>query len=108
MSRMLPKGVTAADDLPPEVLAELEAAAALPDDQINTDDVPEMTDWSGAVRGRFYQPPQERVTLNLDADVLAWFQEHVEGGEAFQATINRALRDHIAAAEKDRVSAVAA
>lgn len=31
-------------------LAEL---AAMPDDQIDTSDIPETTDWSGAVRGRF-------------------------------------------------------
>jgi hypothetical protein len=44
--------------LSPELLSQLQAAAALPDDQINTGDpdAPEVTDWSGAVRGRFYRP----------------------------------------------------
>ena len=35
--------------------AELKALAALPDDQINTQDIPEVRDWSGAKRGVFYR-----------------------------------------------------
>ena len=42
-------------DLTAEQIAELEALAALPDDQINTDDIPEVTDWSNAQRGLFYR-----------------------------------------------------
>jgi uncharacterized protein (DUF4415 family) len=95
-------------DVSPEVLAQLEAAAALPDDQINTDDVPEVTDWSGAVRGRFYKPRQKEVTLNVDADVLAWFQSNAEHGEAYQAAINRVLRHHVAEAERSAAEAVPA
>jgi uncharacterized protein (DUF4415 family) len=33
--------------------------------------------------------PKKRVTLNLDADVLAWFRE---AGRGYQWKINRALR----------------
>lgn len=39
-----------------EMRDEIEALKALPDDQINTDDVPEILDWSGARRGVFYRP----------------------------------------------------
>ena len=35
---------------------EIEALKALPDEQINTDDMPELLDWSGARRGVFYRP----------------------------------------------------
>lgn len=35
----------AISDLTAEQKAELEALAALPDNQINTDDMPEATDW---------------------------------------------------------------
>jgi hypothetical protein len=36
--------------------AELEALAAMPDDQIDTSDIPEQRDWSGARRGLFFRP----------------------------------------------------
>ncbi|MGK7931952.1 MAG: hypothetical protein AB4041_11040 [Microcystaceae cyanobacterium] len=41
---------------------ELETLATLSDEQINTDDMPEVTDWSDAKRGLFYSPIQEEIT----------------------------------------------
>jgi uncharacterized protein (DUF4415 family) len=79
-----------AGDITPEFLAELRAAAALPDEQIDTDDVPEVADWSGAVRGRFYRPVKRQVTLRLDADVLAFFRATEPH---YQTAINRVLRE---------------
>ena len=38
---------------------------------------------------RWRQLPKKRVTVNLDADVLAWFREM---GRGYQWEINRALR----------------
>jgi hypothetical protein len=35
--------------------AELAALAALPDEQINTRDIPEVRNWSSAKRGLFYR-----------------------------------------------------
>ena len=78
-----------AGNFPPELLSELEAAAALPDNRINIDDVPEATDWSGAVRGRFYRPLKQQVTLHLDADVLAFFKATEPH---YQTAMNRILR----------------
>jgi hypothetical protein len=46
-----------------ELLAQLQAVATLPDDQINTGDIPEACDWSGAVRGGFYRPLKKRLRL---------------------------------------------
>ena len=40
--------------LTPEQRAEIEALAALPDDQIDTTDIPETLDWSGARRGSVF------------------------------------------------------
>jgi hypothetical protein len=42
--------------LAPELPADLRAVAAPLDGLIGTDDAPEVADWSGAVRGRFYKP----------------------------------------------------
>jgi len=76
--------------------AELDALAALPDSQIDTRDIPEVKDWSGAKRGVFYRPVKQQLTLRLDADVVAWFKQRAAKGEGYQTDINRALRDHVA------------
>jgi uncharacterized protein (DUF4415 family) len=75
--------------------AELEALAALPSDQIQTDDMPEVQDWSGAKRGMFYRPVKQQITLRLDADLIDWFKTHQEQGEGYQTSINRALREYV-------------
>ncbi len=74
-----------------EMRAELEAVAALPDEDINTADIPEVRDWSGAVRGRFYRPVKKRLTLHIDADVIAYFQQQAPGG-GYQTAMNPVLR----------------
>lgn len=78
-------------DLPPELLAQLQATAELPDDQINTSDpdAPEVTDWAGAARGRFYKPRKVQKTLRVDADVLAYFESQ---GPGYLTRMNRVLR----------------
>ena len=49
---------TTFDPLTPEQQAELEALAALPEDEIDTKDIPEQRDWSGAKRGVFFSTDQ--------------------------------------------------
>lgn len=51
--------------------AELSALEELPDDRINTADVPELLDWSDARRGVFYRPSKQQVTLRLDEAVIS-------------------------------------
>lgn len=53
---------------------ELAALAVLPDDRIDTVDIPEARDWSDAKRGLFYRPIKKQLTLRIDADVIAWFK----------------------------------
>jgi uncharacterized protein (DUF4415 family) len=80
--------------------AELEALAALPDERIDLSDIPEVLDWSNAKRGLFYRPLKQQLTLRLDADVVAWFKRHAEGGRGYQTDINRALREHVRRRER--------
>ena len=75
--------------------AELQALDSLPEDQINTTDIPEILDWSDARRGVFYRPVKQQITLRLDADVVAWFKAHIHHGRGYQTDINRALREHV-------------
>ncbi len=79
----------------PEQAAELKALAALPDEQIDTSDIPEQLDWRGARRGAFFRPIKRQLTLRLDADVIDWFKTHIENGEGYQTSINSALREYV-------------
>lgn len=83
--------------------AQLAKLAALPDDQIDTVDIPEAPaeNWSRARRGGFYRPVKQPVTIRLDADVLAWFKEHADG-RGYQTEMNRVLREHVMGREKKR------
>ena len=81
--------------IPSELQAEIDALAALSDDQIQTDDIPEVRDWSGAKRGVLYRPVKQQITLRLDADLIEWFKAHHSQDEGYQTRINRALREYI-------------
>ena len=71
---------------------ELATLAALPDEAIDTSDLPESDDWDSAERGRFWRPVKRSVTIRLDADVIDWFR----GREPkYQTAINRVLREHM-------------
>lgn len=70
----------------------LRALKYLPEKEIDINDVPEVRDWDGAVRGRFYRPIKKAVSLRLDADVLAWFKAR---SEKYQSKINEVLREYM-------------
>lgn len=82
---------------------DLARVEPMKDEDIDLTDMPEMTDeqWSRAVRGKFYRPVKQQVTLRLDADVIAWFRRN----EAkYQTAINAALREHVARQRQHRAS----
>ena len=85
----------AEDGLTREQQTELAELAELPEDRIDTTDIPEVLDWSHARRADFYRPIKQQITLRLDADVVAWFKERAPGGRGYQSNINRALREHV-------------
>ena len=74
---------------------ELDALADLPDEEIDTTDIPEVRDWSGAKRGVFHRPVKKQLTLRIDADVIAWFKDHAAKGQGYQTQMNLALRNHV-------------
>ena len=82
-------------DLTEQKKAELSFLEGLPDDQIDTVDIPEVLDWPDARRGLFYRPVKQQITLRLDADVVAWFKAHARDGRGYQTDINNALRQHV-------------
>ena len=79
--------------------AQLARLAAMSDDEIDTDDIPEAPaeNWIHAKRQSLYRPVKKPVTLRLDLDVVVWFKDHApEGG--YQTEINRVLRRYVAGA----------
>jgi uncharacterized protein (DUF4415 family) len=70
---------------------QLETIAAISDDQIDTSDIPELTDEQlrQAVRGQFYRPIKKPVTMRLDADVIEWLKQD---GPGYQTKANSLLR----------------
>lgn len=74
------------------IAASLARLEAMTDDDIDYSDIPEVTDFSGWERGRFYKPVKEQVTLRLDRYILEWFRHN---HEKYQTAINAALLEHI-------------
>jgi uncharacterized protein (DUF4415 family) len=85
------------DPVSADIIAELNALDALDDQSIDLTDMPEVTDWSGAVKGKFYRPIKEPFSIRLDADVVAWFKA---SGDGYQTRINAALRAHVLAHQR--------
>jgi uncharacterized protein (DUF4415 family) len=72
-------------------IQRLLAKGTVPDDQLDLSDIPEITDWSSAVRqNQFYRPVKQQTSIRLDADVLAWFKAQ---GKGYQTRMNEILRD---------------
>jgi uncharacterized protein (DUF4415 family) len=80
--------------LTPRQKRELATLAAMPDDQIDTSDIPELPPhaWKDAVRGQFYRPLKQAVSMRLDADVVAWLKKR---GKGYQTRANNILRQRM-------------
>lgn len=88
------------DNLPPltpEQKAELAALAAMPASEIDTSDIPPLTEkfWQNAVRNPFYKPTKSSTTVRIDSDVLHWLKQQ---GKGYQSRINAILRREMLAA----------
>ena len=81
---------------------DLRKLDAMPDDDIDTSDIPEVTDFSGFEVGRFYRPIKETVTIRLDSDVLHWLKQ---GGKGYQSRLNTILRKEMVSQPAKRKAA---
>lgn len=53
-------------------------------------------DFSGGVRGRFYEPTKKSTTIRLDDDVILFFKKRAsEEKVGYQTLMNAALREYI-------------
>ena len=67
------------------------AKGTVPDDQLDLSDIPEIKDWSNAIRhNQFYRPVKQQTSIRLDVDVLAWFKAQ---GKGYQTRMNEILRE---------------
>lgn len=75
---------------------EREMLRALKDRPIDFSDIPELPPdaFKNAVRGKFYRPVKQAVSLRLDADVLAWLKKD---GDGYQTRVNQMLRERMLA-----------
>ncbi|RUM94725.1 MAG: hypothetical protein DSZ28_01720 [Thiothrix sp.] len=71
---------------------EITRLADLPDNKIDSSDIPEKTNWTDVEIGQFYSPVKKQITLRLDIDMLEWFKAQ---GERYQTRINQALREYM-------------
>lgn len=69
----------------------LEKLSERSDEEIDTSDIPELTEkfWQNAVRNPFYRPVKQQLTLRLDADIIAWLRSQ---GKGYQTRANALLR----------------
>jgi len=68
---------------------DIAALRTMKDEDIDLSDIPEQLDWTKAVRGKFYRPVKQSLTIRLDADVIAWLKSQ---GSGYQTRINSLLR----------------
>ena len=98
MSKKLVSVTPDLDSLPlptAEQRAELERLAQLPDEAIDTSDIPPLGEkfWTNATRFRdraLYRPVKQSTTVRLDADVLQWLKGK---GKRYQTRLNAILRE---------------
>lgn len=72
---------------------EIADLAAMPDELIDTSDIPEWTADQVAEAIGFtdwYRARKEQITARVDADVLAWLKSK---GKGYQTLMNQILRD---------------
>lgn len=71
-----------------------QAAIQRPDTQIDTSDIPEITDWTGAVQGLFARPQTRRISIRLGAADLATASRLAAAkGLPYQTYIKSLLRE---------------
>ena len=78
-----------------EQSARLGRLSARPDEAIDTSDIPEASDWTGAKRGLFYVGSNDKVAVGLDPDLVVWFESQASTGEDSEKRINEALRSYV-------------
>ena len=93
-SKTVVHGLKSGQPLTARQKREIEALAAMPEDKVDTSDIPELPPgaWKTAIRGKWYRPVKQPVSIRLDADVLAWLKAQ---GSGYQTKVNIILRERM-------------
>jgi uncharacterized protein (DUF4415 family) len=94
-------------ELTDEQRTNLKRLASLPYSEIDTSDIPEMTEerfklavQQGIHRG-LYRPVKKQITAKVDADVLEWLKSK---GKGYQTRVNAILRREMLAEVQGKAS----
>ena len=84
-------------ELPPDIQAQIGTLEMLPEDEIDTTDVPEIPDWSDARRGVFYDSSQEMPRIVergavMDRENKERIIPTKDENDAFLKGVDRAMR----------------
>jgi uncharacterized protein (DUF4415 family) len=74
-----------------EIRAEVESLTAIPEEQIDLSDIPELTaeQLRNGMRGKYYRAIKKPVTMRLDLEIIDWLKQ---GGPGYQTKANEILR----------------
>ena len=73
----------------------------MPDEDIDTSDIPEWIEGQGKVYvGLMYRPGKKSITIRLDEDMVHWFKKQ---GKGWQTKMNWVLRLYFASHRKTGV-----
>lgn len=86
--------------------ALLEELAQMPDEEIDTDDIPEVLEVRNPRRASHSLQREDTVTVNLDQDILHWWASASLSGDRAQLErrINDIVRTHIAQERSEQKS----
>lgn len=91
---MIRKKLSELEPISKERLREL---AAIPDDEIDFSDIPELDEAWFAEAVVWTPPTKKQITLRLDDDIIAFFKE---SGKGYQTRMNAVLRAFVDAKKK--------
>ncbi len=91
---MIRKKLSELEPISEERLREL---AAIPDDEIDFSDIPELDEAWFAEAVVWTPPSKKQITLRLDDDIIAFFKE---SGKGYQTRMNAVLRAFVDAKKK--------
>ena len=75
---------------------QIKALYNMPIEEVAFPDAPLMpTGRSKAKTGTSHRPAIKEINLNLDENIIDWFEERLEEGQPLDEAINKALMDHI-------------
>ena len=92
MSKIVRYKLEELTELTDKQMAEIEALAKRPDNEIDFSDIPELDEsfWQNAVRNPYYKPVKKSTTVRIDADVMQWLKSQ---GKGYQTRMNKILSE---------------